>query len=419
MKVITITNAYTWYNKGDAGILLGVVETLKKSFKGEELRINVLSFTPEEDSKRYCKDSTIQRVESNVLNPHPYKHTKVGKTVAMAKLVLRMGRLFIGMKLWRKRTIRREPALRLLDESDVIIVCGGGFLGGKKYDSLMHVFQIYIDTLFNRPVILMGTSVEPMGRGLIRRKTEKALRRVTHVFAREEITCKYLETFLAREKVTLAPDMAFILGEKKPRIKLDSGFKAECRQICGITLRDWNFPRSDNPTQAREQYIGAIINMMDELTDRGIGFVFVPQVMVQYADDAEVAKEVRAKLKNPKMFEIVEADLSPEEIKGLIAEFDFFVGTRMHSNIFAMSVGVPTVAIAYEKKTNGIMEMVDGSMKKYVIEIEDVTGESLVRKVDKMIEEQTKIRTILEKRITELRTAMVVKYNIKELVCEG
>ena len=29
-KVITITNAYTWYNKGDAGILLATIDTLKE-----------------------------------------------------------------------------------------------------------------------------------------------------------------------------------------------------------------------------------------------------------------------------------------------------------------------------------------------------------------------------------------------------
>ena len=46
MKKITITNAYTWYNKGDAGILLGTVNTLKKIYKDEQIQINVLSFTP-------------------------------------------------------------------------------------------------------------------------------------------------------------------------------------------------------------------------------------------------------------------------------------------------------------------------------------------------------------------------------------
>ena len=78
MTKITITNAYTWYNKGDAGILLGIIETFKKIYKNN-IEIDILSFTPEEDKKRYCEDSCVKNVYSNVLNPHPYKHTTVRK----------------------------------------------------------------------------------------------------------------------------------------------------------------------------------------------------------------------------------------------------------------------------------------------------------------------------------------------------
>ena len=69
-KTITITNAYTWYNKGDAGILLATIDTLKKIYNKAEF--NILSFTPDVDRKNYCKDSSIKEVYSNILNPHPY-----------------------------------------------------------------------------------------------------------------------------------------------------------------------------------------------------------------------------------------------------------------------------------------------------------------------------------------------------------
>ena len=34
----------------------------------------------------------------------------------------------------------------------------------------------------------------------------------------------------------------------------------------------------------------------------------------------------------------------------------YFVGTRMHSNIFALSMGVPVLAIGCQPKTSGLME---------------------------------------------------------------
>ena len=38
MKIV-ITNAYTWYNKGDAGILLATIDVLKKVYKDAEFSI--------------------------------------------------------------------------------------------------------------------------------------------------------------------------------------------------------------------------------------------------------------------------------------------------------------------------------------------------------------------------------------------
>ena len=87
MKKITITNAYTWNNKGDAGILLATIDCLKKVYN--EVEVNILSFTPNLDREKYSSDVSIKNVESNILNPHPYKHTKIGKIIAIIKLIIK------------------------------------------------------------------------------------------------------------------------------------------------------------------------------------------------------------------------------------------------------------------------------------------------------------------------------------------
>ena len=160
-KKITITNAYTWYNKGDAGILLGIIDTIKKIYNND-VEFTILSQSPDEDKKRYCNDPCVKNVYSNILNPNPYKHTKIGKYIATIKMIFKLINYQIGFKVCKNVLIRKNKNLKSLNEADIIIVCGGGFLGGKKYDSLMHVYQIYVDTLFNKPVYVMGNSIEPM-----------------------------------------------------------------------------------------------------------------------------------------------------------------------------------------------------------------------------------------------------------------
>ena len=46
------------------------------------------------------------------------------------------------------------------------------------------------------------------------------------------------------------------------------------------------------------------------------------------------------------------------EIKGIIGSCDFFIGSRMHACIAALSQGIPTVGIAYSHKFIGVFDSI-------------------------------------------------------------
>lgn len=399
MKIV-ITNAYTWYNKGDAGILLATIDVLKKVYKDAEF--SILSFAPDTDRIKYSTDKSIKEVESNILNPHPYKHTKIGRILAIGKLFFKMLQMQIGLKLFRKNTIKKNKSLELLENADIIVVCGGGFLGGKKLDSLMHIYQIYVDTLFKKPVYVMGNSIEPISNKVVKKYTEGVLKRVDYIFAREKITEEYLKKILPFNKFCRIPDMAFSLEDKEYEFDYMDKLKKENDIIIGITVRNWNFPNVKDKNKAKENYLKAVADSMDFIIEKyNSVFVFVPQVIVEFGDDTETAKEIKKIMKNSNKFVIRNDDYSPYEIKAMASNCDYFIGTRMHSNIFATSMKIPTTAIAYEKKTNGIMETVN--MSDYVVEIDTITKEELVSTIEKMINNRKEIIKILNKRIPEIR----------------
>ena len=417
MKRITITNAYTWYNKGDAGILLGIVEILKKIYKNEVI-IDVLSFTPEEDGKRYCKDKTIKNVYSNVLNPHPYKHSKIGKIKAIIKLMFNMIYQFFMINVSKKKLIKKYDNYKSLNDSDYIIVCGGGFLGGRKFDSFMHLFQIYINSKFKKKVIMMGTSIEPITNKFVKKITENILKKVDYIYAREVITYDYLKEFMPKDKFDLIPDMAFMLKDVKVNLNYVDKWKKNFKYIYGLTVRKWDFPEEKNGKALFENYKKELAKFIEYKAKKDNSlFVFVPQVIVEHGNDANVAKEIKDLLQEDlkKHFLILEDDIHPNEVKQLIWNFDFFIGTRMHSNIFATSMGIPTIAIAYEKKTNGIMHTVN--LDDYVLEMKSLTFEDLKKISNIQLKNEKEIRKKLEIRIKEIRKEIYDKiYNkIKEV----
>ncbi|MBR3116902.1 MAG: polysaccharide pyruvyl transferase family protein [Bacilli bacterium] len=398
---ITITNAYTWYNKGDAGILLATIDILKKIYKNVEF--NILSFTPKIDEKKYCKDPCINKVYSNILNPYPYKKGKIGRMFAIIKLFIRLIILHIRLKVCKSKTIDKIDSLRVLRDSDIIIVCGGGFLGGKKYESIMHLYQIYIDTLFAKPVYIMGTSIEPIKKKTIKFLTERILKKVDFVFARERITYNYLSSFLQKNKYELIPDMAFALKPQDIKIDFIDNLTKDNNILFGITVRNWNFPYSKNKKEAMNNYIKSIVDLMiKEFKIRKCKFIFIPQVTVYTGDDTIIAKKIKNLLpkKNRNNFIIRSDDWSPNEIKSVIGKMNFFIGTRMHSNIFATSMCIPTTAIAYEKKTNGIMETV--GLEDYIVEIDQINSNILLEKIENMIKNEKQIRLKLNNRIIEI-----------------
>lgn len=414
---ITITNCFTWYNKGDAGIVLGTIESLKKVFD-EDIEINILSYTPEEDRERYMEDITVKGVYSNILNP--YNQTTNEYKMGKLELFLETLGNLININFNKKSYLQKQEGLKAIENSDLIVIIGGGFLGGENLGSnLVHMNQLYINSKFKAPCILLGTSIEPTKNLKVNLCMKYILRKLTHIFPRETITYEYLRSFLPEEKITLIPDMAFALNEK---INMNFDFIDEIEnkfdKLIGITVRSWDFPNCANKVDLKNKYIDSIVDTIIHCSDEyNSKFVFVPQVIFNSGkgdDDSVIAETIKDKLPTnyKDRFLIRKDDWSPREIKSLVSKFDLFIGTRMHSNIFATSEYIPTVAIAYEKKTNGIMETLD--LNEYVIDINQISSEVLIKKVRDCIVNKEEIYNHLVKKISHIQNEIYEKsYKIK------
>ncbi|BCP62263.1 hypothetical protein SUT380_14510 [Streptococcus parasuis] len=261
-----------------------------------------------------------------------------------------------------------------------------------------------VNTKFNKPVYLMGTSIEPMTNNIVKHFTDNVLKKLDFIFARETITFDYLQSIIPSNKFTLIPDMAFMLEDVQEEFSSVAKLKKNTGPLYGLTVRDWNFPNFSNPTELMNNYITALRDVIEEQVDKNdASFVFVPQVIVKHGDDAEVALKIKSLLREDiqDRFLVLRDDISPVQVKSLIANFDYFIGTRMHSNIFATSMKIPTIAIAYEKKTNGIMHTVN--LDDYVIEMSEVTSDKLARLIKKQSENNFEIRAQLNEVIPEIR----------------
>jgi colanic acid/amylovoran biosynthesis protein len=105
---------------------------------------------------------------------------------------------------------------------------------------------------------------------------------------------------------------------------------------------------------------------------------------------------------------LVTREYDQNEIKGVIGLCDFFVGSRMHACIAALSQGIPAVGIAYSKKFRGVFETV--GMEDWVIDGRDADAESALRRVLALDQECDAVRPKLKQRVEEAQQTLRVTF---------
>ena len=412
-----ITNLCTRLNKGDAGIVLGIIDSLHREFKNPH--ISVSTFTPKIDRELY-KKYNVTVVRNLIGSPRyndPFKKTK---NILLWGIML----LMIYTKLWavlhlynitKKILFLNEKDTNIVNEyinADVIISCGGGFLLGG-FGSVIHMLNILSGIILHKPVVIYSQSIGPFYYKPLEKFVRYLLNRTTLIFVREEISKKYLQSIGVTKEIYISPDAAFNLPitNSDNISSIFTKYNLTNKKLVGVTVRNWSFPGYKNKKQKLKNYIFSVSRLIDYLISvYNFHIIFIPQVILtkevmtenidRLSDDREVAKIVYQNIKNKDKVDIIIEDLSPGEIKKLIGTTEIFIGTRMHSNIFALSMNVPTLAIEYLPKTRGIMRMLD--LEKYVCDINNISFDELKEKVNMLLTNQDRIRLLLQQKMEKI-----------------
>lgn len=379
---ILLINAHSSKNKGDAGIVLSMIDAIKKHNVDCSIRIH--SRFPEIDNEFY--DEQVNACVDNVsIDPDTSKIEKIGSVL----------KLLPNLKNVRK--IKSDD----YQWADVVVSCGGGFLLSHRFSValMQHLVQIKTAFDYGKPVVIYSQSIGPFYNTYMQKLAKEILDKVDHIFLREAVSMRWLEKIGCRNKnVRLVPDSAFSMGEvSSPRIDrlMEEMRASHDGPIIGFTVRDWNFPEVMDTEAYRSKYIASIRHAIQFIHQAYKGKVLLmPQVLGpnDFNDDRIISREVLAGI-DARIAELLAFDFHPRELKYLYSKMDMFVGTRMHSNIFALSTHIPTVAINYEHKTRGIMEML--GLHDYVVDISDIEPVAFIEMIDRCWRNRQELRAKL------------------------
>lgn len=395
---ILLTNTYSHRNKGDLGIVQGILSSFWTL--DDAITFNLVSLHPEGDRRAYT-DPRVNVIQAPFHGPTD-DEPLTGRIVH-----------WLQQGLWRlPRTLGSSDGtggppevrgfLRAARRSDVALACGGGYLHDSFGPALyIQLAQLWLADREGLPLYLLPQSIGPAS-GLHRRALASTLRRAEHVYVREPVSFDYVERLNLEVALDLAPDAAFAL-ESDPTERARSQIEelgAERERLVGFTVRQWHFPGTEgDPEHLYERYLRSYGRLISERP--ATTFAFLPQVTGPGDDDDRIALQDLVDVMDwgqlPANVVTLDPQLSPGEIIAVVGEMDAFVGTRMHSNIFALCARVPTFAISYLPKTDGIMAMLD--LEDWVLDIGEVTAERLASGYQRLVDERETYRERLEEKM--------------------
>jgi colanic acid/amylovoran biosynthesis protein len=398
---VTILNTYSWYNKGDAAIVLGTVQAIRQT--RPDAQFTVVSMTPEIDRLPFAGHD-IQVISG----PFGFIYDDGPLAVRGAAFVVHAFALLLGVLLVRMRGIvpggmlpaRTRELVRSIAEADLIVSVGGGFWSDNARRALyIHLFQVVCALIARGRVVCLGVSLGPFRSRWRMRLVGKVLDRTVAVVLREEESLPVARAMgIGERRVHLGGDMAFGLAAAVGRV----GARPTGRLRIGVTARSWIFPNSDDPRQAQAAYERILAAAIDGLIERyDADICFLPQVIGPAADDDRIVqRRIMGLLRHAEHATLLERDLTPVELVSVIGGLDMVLATRFHSAIFTMLAHVPVVAIAYEHKTTGIMDSM--GLRRWAIPIEQISVEELLRLCAAIQDERDAVAQHLERAVADM-----------------
>lgn len=388
-KNILIINAH-WNNRGDEAALRSLIDSLlEKNYSVcvQFQSVKVLQF-PYEDITYTTEYPRLRHLVGFVLS-----------IISNFKYVPSTGKEFIKM----------------LRQADLIIHAPGGPSIGDIYGmkELSYLSKFWATNKMKIPYVFAAPSAGPFNNNFRNIFRKKLYRNAEAIILREEISQSYVNKLLPQNKAIVTCDMALcndincdmqnsILRKDRRLVEFLSNDR-----VVGMTITDllWH-PTHGTNKNLHEQIRVSFKKLVEDITSRGYKVIFIPQLF-GLGDDYSLMEKYC--INSRCMVLSVEYDAFFQQY--LISKLYAVVGMRYHSNIFSAKMGIPFVSISYEQKMKGFMKKIE--LLDYCIDINELTGETLIDRFNALENNQIELRRFLCNKASELR---LLSYKTIEII---
>lgn len=424
-KVCLLGATFSTSNMGVSALTAGIIKSIIVQFPNAE--IVLLDYGKERMQYNLVIDK--KNVSILLLNMRYSKKIFLKNNIVLLILLALISKLIPFQKL-RSRMIARNQYLRKILESDIIASISGGDsfsdiygLNRFLYVSLPQLLVLFV----KKTLILLPQTLGPFERKFARIIAKYILNQANMVYSRDHTGLREMQSFLGTTsnvaKLIFCYDVGFVLDPIKPdKMELKNFFeqRQDDSTIIGFNISGLLFMggyKRNNMFHLNVDYRELVYDIIDRLFARDkVIVLLIPHVMgtsehVEHSEnDSIVCEKIYNDLKEKykdKLF-LVPGIYNQNEIKYIIGQCDFFIGSRMHACIAALSQNIPAIAIAYSKKFFGVMQTVE--MESLVADPQKMSKNNILDVIDQTYERRNIIKEKLRREIPKVQQEVFAEF---------
>ena len=303
-------------------------------------------------------------------------------------------------KILRERFANFIPELSLFMNARLVLDTSGDMLTEDygPHVALSHLVPLLICKLLDKELIVLAQSIGPFKR--LGKLFDLVLSHAKVVTVRDDISYEYLAS-RGLKNIQKTADLGFLLAAKPPTDFKENDYAArEGRRLIGICPSALFFEkfRSEDAALLTAQFC----DVLDRVAEKNkVDYLLIPHVSTPSGkmDDDIFAAELEKLLATKTT--VVSAALDPAETKFLISKLFAMVTFRMHGAIAALDSFVPTLAVSYSHKTDGLFEKLN--ISQWVVQNDSHLFEQLEQKMEALFIEHEAFRSTLLANIPNVR----------------
>jgi colanic acid/amylovoran biosynthesis protein len=344
--------------------------------------------------------------------------------IALLLLLAIIARLIPFRRLGKKMIARNFWLSRVADADIVASMAGGDSfsdiygLGRLLYVSLPQ----FLALILGKKMVVLPQTIGPFKSAVAKTIAKTILRRAVLIYSRDlegvVETRELIGSSETDERVRFCYDVGFVLDPVKPKnmgFQLDNRKEKE-RPVVGLNVSGLLYMGGysrNNMFGLKIDYKEFIPDLIDFMIGKNNATVMlVPHVFGSDGEsDSVVCQEVYSFLNEryDGRLLIASGEYNQSEIKYVIGLCDFFIGSRMHACIAALSQNVPTVSIAYSSKFIKVMQTI--GVADLVADPRKLEKEEIFRVIGDAFEHKARFRGYLEKTMPQVKKTVLNLFN--------